>query len=175
MLLLRDIMTRDVVHVTPDTPITEVVSILSSESITGVPVVAAARVVGVISASDIVEFAGRNETELENAPENWDAIDDELERELEAELSPLELEAAEIVDQLEDSSKDDVELFTEFTAGDLMTRKLCSLPSATPLDKAAREMVRTGVHRLLVMDGDQLVGIATSMDFLRAVAQGQLR
>lgn len=174
-MVLRDIMTSDVVYVTPDTPITDVVSILSSESITGVPVLSSNRVVGVISASDIVEFAGRNETELENGQESWDDIDDEMERELEAEMSPLDLEAAEIVDQIEDSSKDDVEMFTEFTAGDLMTRKLCSLPSATPLDQAAREMVRKGVHRLLVMDEDRLVGIATSMDFLRAVAQGHLR
>jgi CBS domain-containing protein len=175
MMVLRDIMTRDVVYVTPDTPITDVVSILSSEFITGVPVLSSNRVVGVISASDIVEFAGRNETELENGQESWDDIDDEMERELEADMSPADLEAAEIVDQIEDSSKDDVEMFTEFTAGDLMTRKLCSLPSATPLDQAAREMVRKGVHRLLVMDDDRLVGIATSMDFLRAVAQGHLR
>ena len=175
MMVLRDIMTRDVVYVTPETPITDVVSILSTESITGVPVISSDRVVGVISASDIVEFAGANESELENGPESWDDIDDEMERELEAEMSPLDLEEAAIVDQIEDSSQDAVEMFSEFTAGDLMTRKLCSLPSATPLDKAAREMVRKGVHRLLVMDGDQLVGIATSMDFLRAVAQGHLR
>ena len=61
MLALRDIMTREVVAVTPDTPIADVVSLLSSESITGVPVVSLNKVVGVISASDIVEFAGGNE------------------------------------------------------------------------------------------------------------------
>ena len=94
MMVLRDIMTRDVVYVTPDTPITDVVSILSSEFITGVPVLSSNRVVGVISASDIVEFAGRNETELENGQESWDDIDDEMERELEADMSPADLEAA---------------------------------------------------------------------------------
>lgn len=175
MLALRDIMTREVVAVTPDTPIADVVSLLSSESITGVPVVSLNKVVGVISASDIVEFAGGNESSLEGAPDYWDDIDDEVQRELEADLSPQEIEDAEIADQIEDSSGDDVEWFEEFTAADLMTRKLCSLPSSTPLDSAAKEMVRTGVHRLLVMDNNKLVGIATSMDFLRAVAQGQLR
>lgn len=174
-MVLRDIMTRDVVYVTPETPVTDVVSILSTESITGVPVISADRVVGVISASDIVEFAGANESELESGQASWDDIDDEMERELEADMSPQDLEEAEIVDQMEDSSRDDVALFSEYTAGDLMTRKLCSLPSTTPLDKAAGEMVRKGVHRLLVMDDNQLVGIATSMDFLRAVAQGHLR
>jgi CBS domain-containing protein len=175
MLALRDIMTREVVAVTPDTSITEVVSLLSTESITGLPVVSAEKVVGVISASDIVEFAGGNEASLETTNGNWDDIEDEGERELEAEISPQEIEEAELVDQLEDSSSDDVEWFDEFTAADLMTRKLCSLPSSTPLDRAAKEMVRTGVHRLLVMDDNKLVGIATSMDFLRAVAQGQLK
>ncbi|HET9438963.1 MAG TPA: CBS domain-containing protein [Longimicrobiales bacterium] len=175
MLALRDIMTREVVHVTPDTPINDVVSILSTESITGVPVVSFNRVVGVISASDIVEFAGRSEVSLESPVENRDEIDAELEHEIEAEMSVSEIEEAEIADQYEDSSDDEYEVFEEFTAGDLMTRKLCSLPSSTPLDRAAREMVRTGVHRLLVMDDNKLVGIATSMDFLRAVAQGQLR
>jgi CBS domain-containing protein len=174
MLALRDIMTREVVAVTPDTPITEVVSLLSSEAITGLPVMAFNKVVGVISASDIVEFAGGTDVSLEAIPDTRDDIDDEVERELEADMSPLEIEEAEIADQIEDSSDDDVEWFDEFTAGDLMTRKLCSLPSSTPLDRAAREMVRTGVHRLLVMDNNKLVGIATSMDFLRAVAQGQL-
>jgi CBS domain-containing protein len=175
MLALRDIMTREVVHVTPETPITEVVAILSTESITGVPVIAANRVVGVISASDIVEFAGNGDHQLEETTLPHDDIDDEIEDELALEVSALDLEEAEIADQFEDSSADDVELFEEYTAGDLMTRKLCSMPSATPLDRAAKEMVRTGVHRLLVMDGNQLVGIATSMDFLRAVAQGQLK
>ncbi|HET9441476.1 MAG TPA: CBS domain-containing protein, partial [Longimicrobiales bacterium] len=154
---------------------TEVVSILSTESITGVPVVSLNRVVGVISASDIVEFAGRNEQQIETPAENYDAIDQEVELEMEADMSPQDIEEAEITEQFEDYSDDDLELFSEYTAGDLMTRKLCSLPSATPLDRAAKEMVRTGVHRLLVMDNNQLVGIATSMDFLRAVAEGQLR
>ena len=175
MLALRDIMTREVVAVTPDTRITDVVSLLSSESITGVPVVASNKVVGVLSASDIVEFAGGNDTSLDNPQVAWDDIDDEMEMELEADMSPQDLEEAELAEQLEDSSSDDVEWFKEFTAADLMTRRLCSLPSSTPLDRAAREMVRIGVHRLLVMDNDKLVGIATSMDFLRAVAQGQLR
>ena len=175
MLTLRDIMTRDVVNVTPETPITEVVSILSSESITGVPVVVSDRVVGVISASDIVEYAGGSSASFDIQVENWDEIDDEIESELEADMTALELEEAEIAKQFDDSSMDEIQPFDEITAADLMTRKLCSMPSATPLDRAAREMVRIGVHRLLVMDNNKLVGIATSMDFLRAVAQGQIR
>ena len=162
MLALRDIMTRDVIRVTPDTPINDIVSILSTEQITGVPVVTDDRVLGVISASDIVDFAGRAEPPLDSPPSLVDEIDEMLEDDVE------DFEPAALFDS-------EPELFEEYTAGDLMTRKLCALPSETPLDRAAREMVRTGVHRLLVMDENKLVGIATSTDFLRAVAQGQLR
>lgn len=162
MLALRDIMTRDVIRVTPDTPINDIVSILSTEQITGVPVVANERVLGVISASDIVDFAGRTEPPLDSAPSLVDEIDDIMEAQDDG------FEPAPLFDG-------EPEMFEEYTAGDLMTRRLCALPPETPLDRAAREMVRTGVHRLLVLDDNRLVGIATSTDFLRAVAQGQLR
>lgn len=173
MLALRDIMTRDVIHVTPDTPINDVVSILSTEQITGVPVVSSGRVVGVISASDIVEFAARSDAAFDGQPESFDAIDAEVEYEEEAEMASYDPEDADLARAFEDVTE--MAVFESYTAGDLMTRRLCSLPSSTPLDEAARAMVRTGVHRLLVMDDNKLVGIATSMDFIRAIADGTLR
>ncbi|HEX6558979.1 MAG TPA: CBS domain-containing protein [Longimicrobiales bacterium] len=139
MLTLRDIMTDDVVYVHPDTPLSEVVAILRTEGITGVPVVNREQVVGVVSASDILEF-----TEEGAMPDAFD--------------------------QLEDP----VELFDTYTAADLMTRKVRSLPPATTLAAAAREMVQSSVHRLLVMEHGKLIGIATSMDFLRALADGRV-
>lgn len=139
MLTLRDIMTDEVVYVHPDTPVSEVVAILRAEGITGLPVVNREQVLGVISASDILEF-----TEEGSMPDGFDKLEDP------------------------------VELFDTYTAGDLMTRKVRSLPPETTLAAAAREMVRSSVHRLLVMDHGKLIGIATSMDFLRAVADGQV-
>lgn len=139
MLTLRDIMTDEVVYVHPDTPVSEVVAILRTEGITGLPVVNREQVLGVISASDILEF-----TEEGSMPDGFDKLEDP------------------------------VELFDTYTAGDLMTRKVRSLPPETTLAAAAREMVRSSVHRLLVMDHGKLIGIATSMDFLRAVADGKV-
>jgi CBS domain-containing protein len=33
-------------------------------------------------------------------------------------------------------------------------------------------MTRAGVHRVLVLDGDRLVGILSAVDIVRAVGQG---
>lgn len=126
-------MTRDVIYVSPDTPISEIVAILRTEGITGVPVMAQGRVVGVISNSDIIEF----EQDIQMMEEN-------------------------------------INLDDAYSASDIMTRKLCALASETTLDAAAKQMVDANVHRLLVIDDGKLVGIATSMDFLKAVAEGRL-
>jgi CBS domain-containing protein len=52
-LPIHDIMTRDVVVVAPDTPITEVAQQLLDRRIGGVPVVQGDQVVGVITESDL--------------------------------------------------------------------------------------------------------------------------
>jgi CBS domain-containing protein len=52
-LPIRDIMTREVVAVAPDTPITEVAQRLLERRIGGVPVLQGRQVVGVITESDL--------------------------------------------------------------------------------------------------------------------------
>ncbi len=177
MLTLRDIMTKDVVCVSPDTAIAEVVALLRTEGITGVPVMAQGRVLGVISASDILEFTQREPESLDQpVVSNWDDPDIVAEREIELESGFADIEEAEEEPLPEDFDEleEDLELFDAYTAADIMTRKLCALPSSTSLAAAARQMVRAAVHRLLVIDSGRLVGIATSMDFMRAVADGRL-
>jgi CBS domain-containing protein len=55
-----------------------------------------------------------------------------------------------------------------------MTSKLCTIAPSVDVYTAAQYMVRAAVHRLLVMDEGRLVGILTSMDIVRAVAQHRL-
>ena len=38
----------------------------------------------------------------------------------------------------------------------------------------ASYMTRHGIHRVLVLEGDELIGIASAMDMVRAVAVGIL-
>lgn len=56
MQTVRDIMTTDVVTVTPQTTIREAMEALSINHLSGVPVVRGGRVIGVISMTDILTF-----------------------------------------------------------------------------------------------------------------------
>lgn len=56
MLKLRDIMTRDVLTVAPDLSIREAAEIFATERLGGAPVVQSGRIVGMLSASDLLDF-----------------------------------------------------------------------------------------------------------------------
>jgi CBS domain-containing protein len=52
---------------------------------------------------------------------------------------------------------------------DIMTREvLCAAPDEDARD-VARRMVDGGVHRVLVCEGEEVVGIVTTLDLLRAL------
>lgn len=53
-----------------------------------------------------------------------------------------------------------------------MSRDLLAVEPSLPLAEAARRMHERGVGAVLVLEGEQLVGILTERDMLRAVATG---
>jgi len=58
------------------------------------------------------------------------------------------------------------------SVGDVMSRRLLTVESMTPLQAAAERMTERGVGAILVLTGDAVSGILTERDVLRAVAQG---
>ncbi|MGQ5491108.1 CBS domain-containing protein, partial [Thauera sp. ZXT1-4] len=52
---VRDVMSRDIVAVTPDTPITDVLRIMSAKNIGRVPVVENETLVGIVTRTDILK------------------------------------------------------------------------------------------------------------------------
>ena len=62
----------------------------------------------------------------------------------------------------------------EATVGDLMNPDVLAVYRDDPALAAASGMARRGVHRVVVLDGDQkMCGIVTSMDIVKAVAAGK--
>jgi CBS domain-containing protein len=172
MLSLRDLMTTEIISVRPDTPLAEVAELLAVEGISGVPVVGTNRVLGVISASDIMDFSATDvgETRELGAGPVWDSIEAERDEPV---LAPFFYDPwldGHVASDAEDWNEDKA-AFGEFTAADVMTRSICALPSSARIDDAGRYMIERGIHRVLVIDDGALVGIVTSMDFVRAVAE----
>ena len=58
---------------------------------------------------------------------------------------------------------------------DVMTHELITVSPADPLGVVARCLVEHGIHRLPVVDAGRLVGILTSLDLVRLIAEGRAR
>ena len=54
-----------------------------------------------------------------------------------------------------------------------MTRNICFLGQEATVQEAAGYMVGRGIHRVLVMEGEALLGIVTTTDIMRAVSEGK--
>ncbi len=56
------------------------------------------------------------------------------------------------------------------TARDVMTPAVQQVPASASVAEVARLMVEQHVHRLVVTEGKEPVGIVTSMDLLKLIA-----
>lgn len=56
------------------------------------------------------------------------------------------------------------------TASDIMTREIVAVPPSMPVGDVARLMREQHVHRVLVIEDHELLGVLTTFDLLRAFA-----
>ena len=178
MLRLQDIMTRDVVTLDPEMTLRDALEVLTARHISGAPVVEADRVVGVLSAMDIIEF-------LATTPGVPDVTDADEESEPAEPEESGESSAAYFVDFWSDAGADVAERFsdvntaawdllTEHTVAEAMSRTVVAFPPTADARAAADAMQRARAHRVLVIEGEHLAGIVSALDIARAVAQRKL-
>lgn len=135
---IRDLMTTDVVTVSPDACFKQVVRVLEEHSIDAAPVVDAdGRLVGLVSQSDL--------TCHEELPAGWREVLLGGRR------------------QRERARKAQGRV-----AADLMTAPARTVSPDMPVCEALREMAKAHIGRLVVAQGDRVVGILTRSDLLRA-------
>ncbi len=162
-----EIMQRDVTTVRPDATVRELVRVLSERGISGAPVRdAEGRVVGVVSATDVLSAAAREpERRMERTvgregeTEGRGAVDGFYEDTgaPPPRLGPLVLSLVP-ADWMDTRRVEDI-----------MTRALHTVRPKTTLDHVARLFLGTGIHRALVMEGAELLGIVTTFDVLRCL------
>jgi CBS domain-containing protein len=171
-----DIMQRDVTTVGPETSVRELTRILSDHGISGVPVVTASgAVVGVVSSSDVVRLAADAfEVGLSGGPwrpgglEGWDGPDEDEETsesagfflpERSSHAPELDLEV-------------DEDAFDGYRVADIMTPVSFAMSPTASVRELADFLLRGRIHRAVVTENGHLAGIVTTMDVLRALAEG---
>lgn len=180
-LTLGDIMSREVITVHPEMTLREVMEVLTDRSVSGAPVVAADRVVGVISATDVLEFEVATPgvpTEREE-PTEWGEWEPETWEEgaepPAAYYSEMWSDAgAEVLERFQRIEGPEWDVLREHTVSEAMTRTLCALSPDTDVHVAAEYMLKAAIHRVLVVADARLVGIVTTTDIVRAVAERRL-
>jgi len=147
-----DLMTRTVVSVSPETPLTEVYRLFVSEQIHGAPVVDEQdRVVGVISSSDLLR-AIAEEHDTGGSGSDY------------------------LRDLLEFSGPDWGRGLTDFqdrlgqvSVGDVMTARAVTVTRSTSIRDVAKTLRTHGIHRAWVEEDGRLCGVISTFDLLPLV------
>lgn len=183
MLRLRDIMKTDVVSLSPETTVREAMDLFASRHLSGAPVVASGKVLGILSATDLMGFAAalpgvprartEEEDEIEVIPEP------EEERDLDAPPQAFFMEqwddaGADVVERMKETEGPEWNVLEEHEVSEAMSQTIVHLPPEMPVELAADKMREAGVHRVLVMQEDVLLGIVSTTDIADAVADHKL-
>ena len=148
---VKDVMNPDVMTVADEMTTGELARYLTEREISGAPVVdSQGHLIGVVSMTDIGRYMAEP-SELDSSGGS------EFYRNLEEET-------------LEDFGQRFVEQ-SAATVRDVMTPVIHQVPATATVADAARVMIREHIHRLVVTQGKEPVGIITSMDLLRVIAE----
>jgi CBS domain-containing protein len=178
-------MTREVLTLAPELPAREAMTLLTARHVSGAPVVAGHRVLGVVTLTDLVQLAAvlpavpTWRREVPEPGEPPDALEfDEL---VEGDAPPSEyftdLWADSFVDvatRLAVPDAPEWSALDDCIVADAMNRGGLALRPGASLGEAARFLRQHGIHRALVMEGQALRGILSASDLVRAVAEGVL-
>lgn len=147
MLTVADIMTRDVISVSPQTEIVQAAKLLLDKHINGLPVVDdRGNLVGILCQSDLIAQQKRFPL-----PSVFNLLDSFIPL-----TSPSRFEK-------------EVQKISAVTVGEAMTREPVTVSPDTTIEEVARLMVNKNLHTLPVVDGNKLIGIIGKEDVLRTL------
>lgn len=156
-LCARDIMQKRVLSVPPDMPIPELVDFLISHRVSGVPVMEKGKLVGIVSRSDLVRAVS-----LERSLAGIVAQAFEHDEFAPGDVPPPVGLRSSAVQALQNR-----------TVRTIMVTEPISVAPDTPVGDVARLLVSKHMHRVLVTEGTKLLGLISSLDVVRLVAEGK--
>lgn len=146
---VKDIMSKEVIAVDAGDTLHEALELIVENRVSALPVVnGRGRCIGILSTSDLVDLTHELDDELHNIGRSSQS------------------KQAWLIEQLSTA------LGSERVA-DHMSEEIAVIAEDVSLPEAAAAMLRNRVHRLPVVDDKQkLLGIVSTMDIMRVVADG---
>ncbi len=149
MLIAKDIMTKNVITVTPDSSVEKLSSLLVKNEISGVPVVDdSGALYGIVTDNDLIDRNKRL-----HIPTVVSFLD-----------AAIYLESSKKFEQ-------DVKRLTATRVGDICTRKVVTITEETSIVDIATIMSEKKIHLLPVVKAGKVTGIIGKRDVVQAVAQ----
>jgi CBS domain-containing protein len=152
MIKAKDIMTREIITLTPETEIAEAARLLLEKRINGAPVVnAAGKLVGILCQSDLI--AQQKSIPI---PSLFTLLD-----------GYISLKTSKRMDK-------EVEKIAATKVAEAMTADPVTVDPETDIEKVAALMVEKNYHTLPVIEAGKLVGILGKEDVLRTLIADQM-
>ena len=149
----KDLMSEKVVCVHPDTPIHTLIKILIKNHINGAPVVNKdGKLVGVVSKTDIVEYDEK--TSKKRFPSSKKSFYSDTNGKLKKALAKI--------------SK--AKSFGNAVVQDIMTSHVVTAQADDTIDRLAKIMYDKKIHRIIIQDKEQVIGVVSTLDILHAVS-----
>lgn len=155
MLKAGDVMQTHVVTVPPELGVLDLEQKLAHAGVSGMPVVTGDKVVGVVSRADIVRSVATTEASAAATLAYYEDVGG---------ARPEPAAAARMASERLANAK----------VADIMSREVVSVSPTTPVREVAQTLSGRNLHRVLVTDGGRLVGLVTTLDLVRAIADDRL-
>jgi CBS domain-containing protein len=149
MVTAKDLMTKNVITVKRETPVKELVKMMSENDIEAIPVLNdKEELIGIITDGDLVMRASKF-----HMPLFYQILD-----------GAIFFENPNIMDS-------ELKKMLGINAGEIMSKRVVSVTEDTPLEEIATIMVSRKIKRLPVVQGKKLVGIIGRKDILTVLAK----
>jgi CBS domain-containing protein len=186
MLRLRDIMTSDLLTVSPETSVREALELLGGRHVSGAPVISGGKLVGLVTGTDLMTFVAALPgvpTQRETQDESGDWPDPSVEADVENERESASAfyselwddVGADVTERIASVEGPEWNMLEEHDVSEVMTSlPLVTLGPDADVEEAADLMKEKGIHRILVTDGHSLLGVVSALDVAKAVAERKL-
>jgi predicted transcriptional regulator len=144
------VMSRKVLTVSPDWPVSLLVDFLTTHSISGAPVVERETPIGVVSLTDVARSGA-------------------LAKGRSSEVHTFYRQGLERIVGREELAAFRVDVESQTTVREIMTPVVFSVEEEATVQEVANAMITGRIHRVLVTQAKKMVGIISAMDLLPLV------